>query len=897
MNITSKNSGFRFMKIIRYGIILAATALLAACGGSSSGSFDNGGQASMSITVESNEVPTNSSIQVTVRFRQADGSAVSDGTQVTLSSDNTSRGVVAADESGASSGASATTGTSGGQASFIFTARSDTGTVTLSASGSNPSGAGTVSTTRDIDVIEDPDAEARLEIEGDGTMPANTEGVEIFMGSPFINELTVRYRNPDGSAGNVVDSEIAVAVSPVSLGAFSTLDDPETEDVNEFFQLMGSAPVTMTAGVATVFVHSDNQPGTLTVSVSAQDADTGDTFSEEFQIEIVEGAADFLPANLDFSVSSEPIYVQGSGGSTSKSMSIVVSDSGDNPVPNPEGSGAEFNNVILSLDAPDGSDARLTGTGASGSVEGSEISVQTVNGIANFSLSGATATGPHQITATVDRADNNVDNDLLDPLTAETTVNVGDGRLFGLEIVSPSIDAIQINSATPGIETEEQATTDPETGVVVPPNPDGTYSLTVTAQATDQAGNPVLSGTPVQFGKVDAPLTQTTPPVFVFSGGDGDPEEGGDLFDVLSITDGFLDDPAAVDEAVEPGDTLALFGKTVAGNREHEAVRTIDSIIDDTTVTVDQDFNANDGSGSIVDDGHVIPWVIGRSEVGVIDSVGTIGEDGRVSVEMTYTIDQLGRPLVVWAQANRTGEDTTTTVADAETAVFPGIAPLLLTATPSSVAGNSTAEIRLCLTDAIGAPVNFARIRGSISGATGILDGSPMPALTADATGSDGSGCLLTELETSDMLPDGESATVLFTHGEAEAEVTVEPPGAGSLVVDPSSASDPSPDPHRVRLTLTLLDSSGEPFPDVALTGECESGITLASGPGTTDADGETSANVDLELSDCGGGEGEEETTREAQCTFTTSTGSPVGTFSATGSDLSQLGTSPNPCD
>lgn len=885
------------MKIIRCGIILAATAVLAACGGSSSGGFDNGGSASLNITVDSTEVPTNSSTQVTARFRAADGSAVADGTQVTLSSSNTNRGVVAADESGASSGASATATTSGGQANFVFTARSNTGTVTLTASADNPSGSGTITSTRDIDVIEDPDAEGRLEIEGDGSMPANTEGVEIFMGSPFINELTVRYRNPDGSAGNVADSEIAVAVSPVSLGAFSTLDDPETEEVNEFFQLMGSGPVTMTAGVATVFVHSDSQPGTLTVSVSAQDADSGDTFSEEFEIEIIEGAADFLPANLDFSVPSDPIYVEGSGGNTSKSLSLVVSDSGDNPVPNPEGSGAEFNNVILSLDAPDGSDARLNGTGADGSVSGSEISVQTVNGIANFSLSGATETGPHQITATADRADNNVDNDLLDPMTAETTVSVGDGRLFGLEVVSPSINAIQVNSASSQVGTDVEPTTDPETGTQVPPDPDGTYSLTITAQGTDQAGNPILPGTTIDFGKIDSPLTQDTPPVFVFSGSDGDPEEGGDLFDVVDIDDGFLDDPASVDEAVEPGDTLAMFGKTVPGNREHEAVRTVNSVIDSNTVTVSEPFNPNDGSGSIVDDGHVIPWVIGRSEAGVIDSAGSVGEDGRVSVQMTYTIDQLGRPVVVWAQGYRSDDETTKSVADVESIVFPGIAPLLLTATPNSVAGNSTAEIRLCLTDAIGAPVNFARIRGSISGATGSLDGSPMPALTADATGSDGSGCLLTELETSDMLPEGESATVLFNHGEAEAEVTVEPPGAGRLLVNPSSASDPSPDPHRVTLTLTLLDSSDEPFSNVALTGECESGITLASGPGTTDADGETTATVDLELSDCGGGgNGEEEPTREAQCSFTTPSGSPVGTFSATGSDLSDSLISPDPC-
>ncbi|MDX1450295.1 MAG: hypothetical protein R3246_14690, partial [Acidimicrobiia bacterium] len=279
MNTTPKLSGFRFMKSIRYGIILVSAALLAACGGSSSGSFDGGGSASMSITVESAEVPSGSTIQVTVRFRNADGSAVSDGTQVTLNSSNTNRGVVSSTADGSASGASATTTTTGGQANFFFTARSSTGTVTLTASGNNPSGSGTISATRTIDVVEDPDAEGRLSVSGASTMPANTEGVDIFLGSPFINELTIRYRNPDGSAGSVANGEISVAVSPVSRGAFSTLDDPDTEDVNEFFSLLGSGPVTMTAGVATVFVHSGDNPGILTVSVSAQDASSGDTFS------------------------------------------------------------------------------------------------------------------------------------------------------------------------------------------------------------------------------------------------------------------------------------------------------------------------------------------------------------------------------------------------------------------------------------------------------------------------------------------------------------------------------------------------------------------------------------------------------------------------------------------
>lgn len=897
MNTTSKQSGFRFMKIIRYGIILAAIGLLAACGGSSSGSFDGGGSATMSITVESTEVATGSSISVTVRFRAADGSAVADGTQVTLNSSNTNRGVVSTVDG--SSGASATTGTSGGQANFIFTARDNTGTVTLSASGNNPSGAGTVSATRDIEVIQDPDAEGRLVVEGAETMPANKEGVGIFLGSPFINELTIRYRNPDGSAGNVAGGSVSVAVSPVSRGAFSTLDDPETEDVNEFFVLLGSGPVNMTAGVATVFVHSDTQPGPLTVSVSAQDADTGDTFSQDFVIDIVDGAADFLPASVDFSVPTQPVYIVGSGGNTSKSVSLQVTDGGGNPVPNPEGSGASYNNVVLSLDAPDGSDARLTGTGTAGSVSGSEISVQTVNGVANFSLSGATVTGPHRVTATVDRADNNVDNDMADPLSAETTIEVGDGKLFSLEIVTPSVSAIQANNVVGFIQTDEEPEIDPDTGVIIPPEADGTYTLTITAQGSDQAGNAVLSGTPIRFGKIDAPLTQTLPREFVFSGGDGNPEEGGDLFSALDPPEGFQPNPPAVDEAVEPGDTVALFGKSVPGNREHEAARTVESVVDRDTVVVTEDFNPNNGAGPIVDDGFVIPWVIGRSQFGVVDEQANLSTDGRGSVSLTYPISALGRPLVLWGQGNRPEDDLTKTVADVEALVFPGIAPARLAANPSAIQGNSTTFIELCFSDALGAPINDVFVRGDIveGPATGTMDGQPMPANTAEPTGSAGAGCTVTELTTSGMVPEGEESLIRFSVGGATDDVEVLPPGSAMLLVDPSRYIDPSPNVLSVRVTLTLLNGQGDPISGVDLTGECDAGdgqLEIESDPGVTDSNGETTARIAVGMTECAAPDAEG-FPRIGQCTFTTPSGTPVGTFVAVGINGTNNNVSP-PC-
>src|SRR5690625_3837375 len=96
MDIKMNISGSRFMKTIRYGIVLAAVMLLAACGGSSSGSFQSGGSARMSIQTGDSEVETGESTTVTVSFQNSDKTPVKNGTTVTLTSSDPRIGLVAA---------------------------------------------------------------------------------------------------------------------------------------------------------------------------------------------------------------------------------------------------------------------------------------------------------------------------------------------------------------------------------------------------------------------------------------------------------------------------------------------------------------------------------------------------------------------------------------------------------------------------------------------------------------------------------------------------------------------------------------------------------------------------------------------------------------------------------
>lgn len=898
------------MKAIRLLGVLTASLVLAACGGgSSNNSFGGGGTANLSVTAASNTVTVNPqnfapdpdspyTTQVTVRLRAANGTAVADGTSVTLASSNSSRGVVSPIDAPSETGSSATSPTSGGLAQFWFTAGEQTGTVTLTASAADPASGNNLSSSVQVTVEAGTSDDQRLSVTGSSTMPTNTQGVPIFFGSPFINELTIEYVGANGQAGTPADGEIGVAIAPVTLGAFSTLDDPETDDVNEFFVLLGSGPVDMTAGVSTIFVHSFDQPGPVTVSVSVLDANTGEQFSTEFVIDIEDGAADFLPAQLDFSVDPQPVYAQGAGGASTKNIQLIVRDSGGNVVPNPEADGVSWNNVRLQLEAPAGSGARLSGTGADGPVNGTDISVRTVNGIANFALNAGSETGTHRIIATVDRADNNVDQGITDPLQAETSAEVGDGRLFALELVSPILNAILVNPTVNGITTSFELEVDPVTGALVPADPDGTYSLTVTVQGTDRVGNPVLPGTTVNFGKIDDPMTPGLPRFFVFSGPDGNPQEAGTLFSVFDPLEGFLDDPTAVDEAVEPGDTVALFGKLVPGNREHEAVRFVANVIDDSGVNVTEPFNPNNQTGSPVNDGFVIPWVIGRSQVGNIDQSVTLDEFGRGSVQMTYPINSVGRPIVLWTQGVRVESAGNKTVADVEASRFPGVAPLLLTATPGTITANSDSVVRLCLTDGLQSPVEGAFITGAITegAANGTLDGSPMTTTTGNPTGVDGAGCVNTVVNISGIPPEGDEATITFSYDEAEAEVRVVPPGAAVLLVDPSLINDVTLSTFTRQIDLTLLDGSGSPISGAQLVGECESDggiLELQVAPGVTDGNGETTASVLVGMAGCGTDGGTYP--RTGTCTFTTTSGSPEGFLTVVGIDVLGLGVSPPP--
>jgi len=693
----------------------------------------------------------------------------------------------------------------------------------------------------------------RIEIQATRTqIPANVAGVAPFVGSPYISELQVTFLKSNGSLvpnGTTINFN----VSPVEIGAMSTLDDPETADVNEFTQLLGSGTEDTNSGQVTVFFHSFDKPGTATIRFSFDDADTGNTISKTVQIKVVESGSTGLPNSITFNRSSQPLYVQGSGGSSSSQFEVIVEDGAGEPVPDPQ----DFNNVVLEL-VDQGPDlgASLSGTNAGGNpVSGRKIRLATTNGRASATLNAGSQTGAQTVRVTADRADNNVSNDLNDPISNEFSIAIGDGKLFSLTLTSPDTNAIEVNRVDSTVALPE--------GTSIPPDPDGTYSLTISALGTDRQGNPVLQGTELQFGLISGPLVGfpgSGSGGFPLSGTDGDPDEGRVNFN--APTGAFT----SAGGGAGPGDTLVLFGKDVQGNSDLEGARTVASIQNDANLRVNNRFNLNDTTGQMVDNGPVIPYVIGRATTGSIDAHAFTDENGVATVQMHYPVSRLGQAAVVWTQGNgaENAQGDIETVGDVAGLVFPGLAPAMFAATPETLPPNTTTDVLLCLVDAASSPIQGVFIHFVVTdsqGATVTVDGQSGSGTVQPATGGD--GCTIATVTSSGQSPSSDNIPIVFSVGALSDTVEIVPPGNAALFAIPSLFIGDG----NKEILLRLVDAGGDPIPGVQIGATCMSGdnggtAAVVDNPGTTNQNGETTAVVRASVDGIGGG--------SAQCRFFT---------------------------
>jgi hypothetical protein len=877
IEIHVKSRAWRFdMKALSKTFVLLLAAFgLASCGGGgggSQGAFQPTPSDTISISASSTSITTNNFSTLTVTVMKHDGTIENDGTQVTASVTPATMGSVSGAGTG---GATATNTLAGGHTTFLFTSGNQTGTATVTMSlQANTNGSPTAtSASIPITVTAGTSQDPRLQFsQSNASLPVSPYDFAAqqaapfpgnFLGSPYVSEVVVTWRH---TGGQLIDAgSINVSVSPSTVALFST----NAETLTTFHTLKSSGSVTVTGGATSIFVHSGNVPGTATLTVSATDPDSNQTISSQLQITVA-GSGSTLPSSIT-AASSGAAYVSGSGGPQSALVTFKVTDGSNGLIADPAG----FDNVQIQIAGPAGTDVVLRGVNAAGqSVSGSIINTVTHNGIASVTVQAGTQQGPVQIKATTDRGDGNVDNDIQDPVSATATVIVSDGKLFSLTLSEPALNAILANK----VSTDTTATG------TLPADPNATYSFTVSATGVDRQGNPVLPGTVIKFGSIDAPLIDTQ---FAISGIQGNPQEGGTFF---TATDGHF---RTAGGGAGPGDTVIVFGKLVTGNADLESASKVSKVTADVSLNVTTPFNLNDTTGVTVDNGFVLPYVVGRATTGNILSPALTNNFGTASTTLNYPVSALGRTVAVWAQSNSTDTVTggTNIVTDADIIVFPGIAPAKIIISPSPIPGNLTIEVDACIQDALQSPISGVRFNFSFQNlgvGSGKLDGISTAGIVPDATGPN--GCVATSVFTTGISGNttGETAPNLtFSIGDTTAFANIVASGNLILIAKPSALGGDGG-----TVTLTLLNSNGTPVPGVQLVGTCtgDPSIGIKSGPGVTGADGSTTAVIQAALNGIHAG-------KTGSCTFTTSTGSPSAVVTLQGIDLCLVSPHPTSCD
>ena len=754
------------------------------------------------------------------------------------------------------------------------------GSATFTANATHPTTARNYSRTLNYNITEGPDPTVQQlsVVNPRNTLPVNSQNIPFFNGTPFMMESDIQFRDVFGNltdpAAVAADGppSVNVSINPGSVLYFTTVDDPETIDINEFLVPLAQGSVNMNSGHGNLFLWSKDIPGTATVTVSAIEVGSGFEFNTSFDIEVVDdGSNPGIPTSLSL-INGGALYVNGSGGATSQNINVTVT-SGNVPVLDPQ-----VNNVKLSIvtDAPN-SGEKLTGTNVSGgSVEGTSINIATVNGIANALVNSGSNPNTITLTATVDRADNNVDNGIQDGISAVTNYIVSDGVLWALELTSPTLDALTVNAET---DTEGEITFQ-----------DGTYSLVISAIATDKAGNPALPQT-LQFGMINSPITgypNNGAGVFVHSAFDGDPQEGGSSFSSLSGS--FLTDAGGV----QLSDILVVFGEESLGNEDLESAVTVASVNSQTNLSIVEKFNRNDETGTINNDFGILPYAIGRAVDGNITATAAINDIGVATTRLNYPVSQLGKIAAVFVKGQGViNNGVVKTVTDVELTAFPGVEGFngqssTLTVSPNIIPGNTSVNFEVCLADSARNPLPARYITFSYTGGNGqgSIDGISGTGIMIDPTGFN--GCTYGVATTSGLIPGAANSGFNFFSDSGitcdlqdssnESCMDVRAPNNGVLNANPSSFIGRG----SVNITLTLYDGSAQPIEGAAIAGSCEQvnggSLGIVSGPSVTNANGQSTVVVSVALD-------APDDPLNGSCTFETASGTPSVDVNFTGGD------------
>lgn len=905
-------------KILLTTLLFAMIVTLSSCGGGGGGATGgNPGTGSsaliLTITPVDSSLPANTVgypafigspflTQVQVRVTFENGQEVATGTIVHLQTNNAGIAFVSApddpDTSDINEFTSSFTGldqeTVGAIATYFIRSGSQTGAAVFTANATHPTTSRNHSKNLSFNITAGPGSSVKqLDVLLPRTsLPVNNQNTDFFLGTPFMMEGDIQFKDVFGNITNPAvgddgNSIVNVSINPATVLYFTTLDDPLTPNINEFISPdLAQGSIEMNSGHGNLFLWSRSIPGTATVTLTAIEAGSGFEISTSFNIDVVDdGSNPGQPSTVTLTNNGEALYVNGSGGSTSQNLNITVS-SGSLPVLDPQ-----VNNVKLTLvTVGANSGEKLTGTNISGSsVQGTSVNIGTVNGIANILVNSGTNPNTIIVTATVDRSDNNVDNGIQDGISSTRSYIVSDGVLWSLELVSPALDSLTVN-----VETEEDGSIDFQ---------DGTYSLIVSAIATDKSGNPALPQT-LQFGMINSPISgypNSGPGSFVLSGVDGNPQEGGSIF--TSTSGSFL----TAGGGVQNGDTLLVFGEESLGNEDLESAVSVASVNSQTSLSIIEKFNRNDGTGTINNDFGILPYVIGRAVDGNITATAVINEKGVATTRLNYPVSQLGRVTALFVKGQGAVVNSVVrTVTDVEVTAFPGVEGFngqssTLVVSPNIIPGNvNNIGFVVCVADSARNPLAGRAISFSYVGGNGqgIIDGQSGSGVMTQRTGTN--GCASGVVTTNGLIPGAGTGDTGFNFfaGNITCDVANSSGSTCMEVVPPSNAvlnATPSSFLGRgsVGITLTLFDGGGQPISSAAISGTCTQvaggSLSIIGGPSVTNSLGQSVVTVGVSLDGVGGG-------LNGSCTFATASGNPSVTVNFSGGDSCTLGLpSPTP--
>ena len=395
-----------------------------------------------------------------------------------------------------------------------------------------------------------PDSTVSLSITADKTtLPINILGSRPNPSGPYTNTITVTVKKSDGKIFAAPNVAITIS-SGLSSGALFYLDgDPEHEQCPAGAtcppsltepKAFRSLTFENTTGIVTAHFHAGSSPGTVVVTATAQDPNTGKTISASLTITVTGGGNPNNPpaaASVTFVMDPAPVYIRNNPvgttpttQNTTKLFQIFVRDDFGQPIGQSTGN---LLKVEMLPNRPNGGEW-LSATAADGSAQqGTSVVTGAFGGAATLALHSGNLPGTVVISATADRADNNVDNGIQMGITNYATVSIGTGEIASLTFTGSFAGAVFANAnnlvAAPA-------------GSLCGANPcdviwNGVYSRVVSVIASDPFGNPPPAGTPITFRLIDSPLDLLKNRYpdqghgqFAITGFNGDPQEGGYIF-------------------------------------------------------------------------------------------------------------------------------------------------------------------------------------------------------------------------------------------------------------------------------------------------------------------------------------------------------------------------------